>query len=53
MTTKAESGAGTSCQGNDQDDRINRLCDIVEKFQETDVRRETIAQTQPPSLLPP
>ena len=49
----AESGAGTSHQGNDQDDRINRLCDIVEKFLERDVRRETIAQTQPPLLPSP
>ena len=49
----AESREGTSHQGNDQDDRINRLCDIVEKFLERDVRRETIAQTQPPLLISP
>ena len=45
---------GTSTQGDDQDDRVDRLCDIIERFLERDLRRDPNASNlQPPPLPTP
>ena len=45
---RAQIDVGTSTQGDDKDDRIDRLCDIVERFLERDLRREANVQNPPP-----
>ena len=50
---KAQIDVGTSTQGDDKDDRADRLFDIVERFLERDLRREANAPNLPPSPLPP
>ena len=51
---KAQIDVGTSTQGDDKNDRVDRLFDIVERFLERDLRREANAPNlQPPPLPPP
>ena len=52
--TRGQGGASTSNEGDERDERLNRLCDIVERFLERDLRREANAHNPPPPpLLPP
>ena len=50
---KAQIDFGTSTQGDDKDDRVDRLFDIVERFLERDLRREANAPNLQPLPLPP
>ena len=50
---KAQIDVGTSTQGDDKDDRVDRLFDIVERFLERDLRREENALNPPPPPIPP
>ena len=49
---KAQIDVGTSTQGDDKDDRVDRLFDIVERFLERDLRREANAPNPPPPPPP-
>ena len=49
---KAQIDVGTSTQGDDKDDRIDRLGDIVERFLERDLRREVNVLNPPPPPPP-
>ena len=52
--TRGQGGASTSNEGDERDERLNRLCDIVERFLERDLRREANAHNlPPPPPLPP
>ena len=51
--TKGQSGARTSAQEEVGDERLDHLCDLVERFLDKDLRREVNAQNPPPPLAPP
>ena len=50
---KAQINVGTSTQGDDKDDRVDRLFDIVERFLERDMRRVANTPNLPPPPIPP
>ena len=49
---RAQIDVGTSTQRDDIDDHIDRLCCIMERFLERDMRREANAPNPPPSPPP-
>ena len=50
---RAQIDVGESTQGDDKDDRIDRLCDIVERLLEQDLKREAHVSNPSPPLPPP
>ena len=50
---KSRNEAGPSIEGRNADDRVDRLCDIVERFLERDLRQEAYMRDLPPPPPPP
>ena len=50
---KSRNEAGPSTEGRNADDRVDRLCDIVERFLERDLRQEAYMRDLPPPPPPP